>query len=50
MKEEGDFEYSSKINGDISEFSGEEKIIYKGKVVFRQFFSGGFVVENNISL
>ena len=42
---EGDFSYQMTVNGDINDFSGEEKIFYQGKEVFRQFFIGGMIIE-----
>ena len=41
---EGDWEYHSSLNGDISRFIGSEEIIYKGKKVFFHDFVGGLVI------
>jgi len=40
----GDFKYENKIFGDIKDFRGEERIIYKGKEVFKQYYQGGLIV------
>jgi hypothetical protein len=39
----GDFLYVDKSRGDIRDFSGEERIFYKGKEVFRQYYIGGMI-------
>lgn len=41
--QEGDFKYLSEVTGDVGEFSGEEKILWKGKEVFRQHYIGALV-------
>lgn len=41
---EGEWQYVSKVTGDIKDFTGSEKI-YKGdKLVFKQNFIGGIIV------
>lgn len=41
---EGDYSYSVKLEGGITDFSGEEKIFYKGREIFRQHFIGGLII------
>ena len=41
----GDFSYQMMVNGDLNDFSGEEKIFFKGKEVFRQYFVGGMIIQ-----
>jgi hypothetical protein len=41
---EGDFEYSNEFEGDITNFKGHEKILFKGKEVFSQDYVGGLIV------
>lgn len=41
---EGDWEYRSSNEGDIKDFSGVEHILYKGEVVFKQYFIGGLII------
>ena len=41
----GDFVYESKVVGDVTWFKGSEKIKFKGKVVFRQDYIGGLIVQ-----
>ena len=41
----GDFVYTSKLAGNIKDFSGIEKINYKGKEVFKQYYIGGLIVH-----
>jgi len=43
--QEGDFSYEMKVKGDITDFSGEEKIFYQEKEVFRQHFIGGTIIQ-----
>jgi hypothetical protein len=43
--EEGDWKYTSEIEGDIKRFLGHEKIFYKGKEVFSQDYAGGIVIS-----
>lgn len=38
-----DYEYSAYWSGDISNYSGNEKILYKGEIVFTHTFFGGLV-------
>lgn len=42
---DGDWEYRCDWNGDITEFSGHEAILYKGGVVFTHEFMGGLIVS-----
>lgn len=42
---EGDFSYEMELEGDINDFSGKEKIFYKGKEVFHQYFIGGMIIQ-----
>ena len=42
---DGDWEYLSNLEGNISNFKGSEKIIYKGKVVFTHKFFGGLIKD-----
>lgn len=42
--EEGDFLYTCTVKGNILDFHGEEKIFFKDKEVFRQFFAGGMII------
>ncbi len=39
------FQYSNKIKGKIEKFEGEEKIFYKGKLVYRLIYHGGTIME-----
>ncbi|MFA5165902.1 MAG: DUF5680 domain-containing protein [Candidatus Paceibacterota bacterium] len=40
---ENNFEYKNDFDGEVDNFSGEEKIIFKGKAVYRAKYCGGFV-------
>ena len=40
---ENDFEYIDKNQGGIKEFIGEEKILYKGKEIYKLYYHGGFI-------
>ncbi|MBR9692101.1 hypothetical protein GOV06_04940, partial [Candidatus Woesearchaeota archaeon] len=40
---EDDFEYIDKSEGDIDNFTGTEKIFYKGKEVYRLNYHGGLI-------
>jgi len=42
---EGDFSYQMEVEGDVNDFSGEERIFYKGKEVFHQRFIGGMIIQ-----
>jgi len=42
---ESDFEYLDESEGDITNFKGTERILYKGKEVFRQDYIGGLIVH-----
>ncbi len=39
--ENGDYSYKNEITGDLSFFSGQEFIYYKGEAVYRMTFHGG---------
>jgi hypothetical protein len=39
----GDFEYIDESNGDINDFSGTEKILFKGQEIYRLFYHGEIV-------
>jgi len=39
----GDFEYIDKSTGDINDFSGTEKILFKGQEIYRLVYHGGNV-------
>jgi len=41
--QEGDFEYFNKIEGDITRFSGLEKISFKGEEIYRRIYHGGLI-------
>ena len=41
---EGDYEYKDESKGDITNFKGEEVILFKGKIVFRQHYIGGLII------
>lgn len=41
---ERDWEYECNVQGDIKNFKGSEKILYKGEVVFTHDFIGGAVI------
>jgi hypothetical protein len=40
-----EFVYTSKVTGNIRDFSGVEKITYKGSEVFRQNYIGGLIIS-----
>lgn len=42
---EGDFEYINIVEGNITNFKGHEKIMFKGKEVFSQDYIGGLIVH-----
>lgn len=42
---EKDYEYVNEVEGTIENFSGSEKILFKGKVVFEQKYVGGIIIE-----
>jgi len=42
---DGDWKYTSSNEGDIKDFSGVERIHYKGREVFRQYFIGGLIIS-----
>jgi len=39
----GDFEYIDESTGDITAFSGTEKILFKGQEIYRLDYHGGAV-------
>lgn len=39
------FKYFNKVKGTVEKFEGEEKIFYKGKLVYRLIYHGGIVLE-----
>ena len=39
--EEGEFEYFDESEGTIDRFKGAEKILYKGKEIYRLEYHGG---------
>jgi len=39
----GDFEYTDESIGDINDFSGTEKILFKGQEIYRLVYHGGIV-------
>jgi len=44
---EGDYEYVSRVEGDVSWFKGNEKILFKGEVVFKQDYIGGLIIDKD---
>ena len=43
--QEGDYEYINSNEGTISDFKGTEKILYKGKEVFKQNYIGSLIIH-----
>lgn len=41
----GDYIYVSKVKGNIKDFIGTEKIYYKNKEIFRQYYIGGLIIN-----
>jgi len=41
--EKGQFKYTNRVKGDIKEFKGTERILYKGKKVYKLYYHGGEV-------
>lgn len=39
------FQYLNKIRGTVKKFDGEEKIFYKGKLVYGLIYHGGIILE-----
>lgn len=39
------FQYFNKINGAVEKFEGEEKIFYKGKLIYGLVYHGGIILE-----
>jgi hypothetical protein len=39
----GDWTYQFSVNGYLGNFSGEEKILFKGEIVYRCLVHGGFI-------
>lgn len=46
---QGDFEYQDESKGDIAQFRGRERILYKGLEVFSQDYIGGLIVHKSPS-
>lgn len=42
---EGDYEYINRVEGDITNFRGQEQILYKGEKVFTQDYIGGLIIQ-----
>ena len=40
---ERDFEYFNKVEGNITRFSGLERILFKGKEIYRRIYHGGLI-------
>ncbi len=40
-----EWRYKNKQKGDYKNFSGEEKIFYKGKLMFSQLYFGGLIIQ-----
>lgn len=40
-----DWVYKSKVNGTILDFQGAEEIYFKNKLVFKQYYIGGLVIN-----
>ncbi len=45
LMREGYWKYSNQVSGDITSFSGTEKILFKGKRVFTQNYIGGLIIH-----
>lgn len=41
---EGDYEYFNESKGDVANFKGHEKILFRGKEVFSQDYFGGLIL------
>ena len=41
--QDGEFEYFNEIDGDITKFSGKERISLKGKKIYEKVYLGGFI-------
>lgn len=41
----GKYEYVNVVKGDITDFSGTEKIYFNGKIVFKQKYVGGLIIN-----
>ncbi len=41
----GDWKYTCNQKGDFKDFSGEEKVFFKNKLVFSQLYFGGLVIH-----
>ena len=46
----GDLEYIDESSGDVNDFSGREKILFKGQVIYRLIYHGGIVKNKNTFL
>jgi hypothetical protein len=44
---EGGYEYISEVEGDIINFKGKEKILYRGEEVFTQDYIGGLIMPKS---
>jgi len=42
---EGNFDYVDKSEGDVNDFSGEEKIFFEGREIYKLTYSGGKIKE-----
>ena len=43
--QEGDYEYLCNVEGDITDFKGRERILFKEKEVFVQDYFGGLIIH-----
>ena len=41
----GNYKYTNTIKGNITDFSGTEKIFFKGKEIFKQEYIGGVIIN-----
>lgn len=41
----GNYKYTNTIKGNITDFSGTEKIFFKGKEIFKQEYIGGLIIN-----
>ena len=44
---DGDWAYQCNLDGNLQRFKGEEKILFRGKVVFAHAFNGGLFLSLN---
>jgi hypothetical protein len=40
----GDFEYINEFDGDLKDFSGQERINHKGKLIYKLYYHGGEII------